>query len=128
MFEEYVPYFARAAALFGQVYYACCEKMDDKIDIVEKYIPNLKAVSVSGFSDINVIGEKLAGKPVIFSRKPKPWFLAHKEPYWNELEKDLKETKKAAAKCNYEFIFRDLYNIFGDRTRLRKWVNMAREA
>lgn len=126
MFRDVAPYLAKAAAPFGHVYYACCDKVDDRFDIVLENIPQIQAVSVSAFSDANSMGEKLSGKPIIFSRKPKPWFFADENPNWQEIEKDMRETAHAARNCNYEFILRDVYDIFGDRRRMARFVDLAR--
>lgn len=77
MLEEFVlPYQQKLSALFGMNAYGCCEKMDMKYDVVEKYIPNLRQVSVSAFSDIAVGAEKIGGRHVI-SWKVNPTDVFH---------------------------------------------------
>jgi hypothetical protein len=93
---------------------------------VEASIPHLKAVSVSAFSDVFAMGEKLAHKSIIYSRKPKPWLFAEENIDWALIETDIKDVKKAAKNCNYEFVLRDVYDIFGDRTRLAHFVDIAK--
>jgi hypothetical protein len=127
MFGEFVlPYMKEVCARFGQVYYACCDRLDDRFDLIEGAFGNLRAVSVSAFSNVDIMGEKLAHKKTVFSRKPIPWYFSNQEPYWELIEEDLAHVKRAAKDCNYELIFRDVYDIFGDRTRLARWVNLAR--
>jgi hypothetical protein len=47
-------------------------------------------------------------------------------PDWELVERDLRRTAAAAAGCNVELLFRDLYAIAGDRGRLGRWVSLAR--
>ncbi|HHW47750.1 MAG TPA: hypothetical protein GXX14_03920 [Clostridiaceae bacterium] len=127
MLEQFVlPFLKNTAEVFGYTYFGCCERIDDRWDMVKKVIPNLKAVSVSAFSDIWKMGEKLSNSDIVFSRKPIPQYLSIKEPEWELLKKDLEDTAKAARNCKYEFILRDVYQIFGDRERLKRWTLMAK--
>jgi len=88
-------------------------------------IPNIRAVSISPWCNLWVMGEKL-GRDYVFSRKPKPWLISGNNPDWDALQQDVDETIAAARDGNLEFIFRDVYRINGDRARLRQWVEMAR--
>lgn len=128
MFRDVAPFLAKAAEPFGHIYYACCDRLDDRLDIVLENIPSIQAVSVSAFSDVDALGEQLRGRPIIFSRKPKPWFFAAAEPDWPQIEADLRGAARAARGCNYEFILRDVYDIFGDRKRMARFVELARNA
>jgi hypothetical protein len=121
----FLPYMAEVASLFGFVYYGCCEPVHDRWERIVKAIPNVRAVSVSPWCDMRVMGEKL-GRERIFSRKPKPWPISGPTPDWDALEHDLDETLDAASGCNLEIIYRDVYQINGDRPRLRKWVELVR--
>ncbi len=42
------------------------------------------------------------------------------------MERDLKQTRDAAEDCNLEILYRDVYTTNGDRSRLRRWVEMAK--
>ena len=60
MFEEFfLPYIAEVTRPFGLTYYGCCEAVHDRFDRIQKAIPNLRAVSVSGWSDLFRMGELL---------------------------------------------------------------------
>ena len=50
------------------------------------------------------------------------------KPHWDKAEADLRRTYEAAKRedCNVELLFRDVYDVGGDRSRLRTWVEMAR--
>jgi len=126
MFKEfYLPYIAEVAKLFGLVYYGCCEGVHDRFELIKEAIPNLRAVSVSGWSDLFRLGEML-GKEYVYSRKPVPAYISGDNPDWELLEKDVKDTLTAAKDCNLEFCYRDIYTINGDTSRLKSWVDMTR--
>lgn len=126
MYQEFVlPYLARLSKHFGLVYYGCCERVDDRLEMIVKAIPNLRSVSVSGWSKFAKTAEIL-GDRYVYSRKPVPAYLSGPKPDWELVEKDMKDTYCAARDCNLEILFRDVYTINGDRSRLRKWVDMTR--
>jgi hypothetical protein len=126
MFNEFfLPYIAEVGQLFGLTYYGCCEAVHDRFEYIEKAIPNLRAVSVSGWSDFFKMGEML-GKKYVYSRKPTPAYISGPNPNWDLVKKDMQDTLAAAKNCNLEICFRDIYTINGDWPRLKKWVEMTR--
>jgi hypothetical protein len=126
MFNEFfLPYIAEVTRPFGLSYWGCCEAVHDRFHFIEKAIPNLRAVSVSGWSDFFKMGE-LLGKKYVYSRKPTPAYISGTYPDWDLCEKDVKDTLAAAKNCNLELCFRDIYTVDGDRSRLTKWVEMTR--
>lgn len=126
MFNEFfLPYIAEVTRPFGLTYYGCCEGLDDRFEYVRDAIPNLRVVSVSGWSDLFKMGEMLC-KKYVYSRKPTPANISGPNPYWDLLEKDVRDTLAAAKDCHLEFCYRDIYTINGDRPRLRRWVEMTR--
>ena len=126
MFREFVlPYLAELSSRFGLIYYGCCERVDNRLEMILDAIPNLRSVSVSGWSDFKKTAE-LLGKRYVYSRKPVPAYISGPSPDWNALERDLRQTRDAAGDCNLEILFRDVYTVHGDRSRLRRWVEMAK--
>lgn len=126
MYNEFVlPYLAKLSERFGLVYYGCCERVHDRLPAIMNAIPNLRSVSVSGWSDVAKTAEML-GKKYVFSRKPTPAHISGANPNWDLLEKDMRNTYAAARDCNLEILFRDVYTTAGDRTRLRRWVEMTK--
>ena len=123
--EFFLPYLAKLSSRFGLVYYGCCERVDDRLDLIMEAIPNLRSVSVSGWSDLRRAAEML-GRDYVYSRKPTPAYISGAHPDWDLLEKDMKDTYAAAKGCNVEILFRDVYTTNGDRSRLRKWVDMTK--
>jgi len=126
MYKEFVlPYIAKLSERFGLVYYGCCERVDDRLDMIIDAIPNLRSVSVSGWSNLQKTAEMLEDK-YVYSRKPIPAYISGTDPNWDLLEKDMKETCAAAKNSNLEILVRDVYTINGDRPRLKKWVEMTK--
>ena len=126
MYKEFIlPYLARLSEKFGLVYYGCCERVDDRLDLVMDAIPNLRSVSVSGWSDLEKTAGLLADK-YVYSRKPVPAYISGSNPDWELLEEDMEKTRAATKNSNLEILFRDIYTINGDRTRLKKWVDMTK--
>jgi hypothetical protein len=126
MFNEfYLPYLAEVARPFGLTYWGCCEAVHDRFHFIEKALPNLRAVSVSGWSNLFKMGE-LLGKKYVYSRKPTPAYISGANPDWDLVKKDVRDTLVAAKNCNLELCFRDIYTINGDRPRLTQWVELTR--
>lgn len=127
MFARFcLPYMAEVSALFGRIYYGCCEPVHDRWDLIMEAIPHIGAVSVSPWCDMVAMAEKLAGKAV-FARKPWPAPISGASPDWDALQNDLTETVSAAAGGALEIVYRDVYRIHGDRARLARWTAMARD-
>ena len=126
MFERFfLPYMAEVCSQAGLVYYGCCEPLQDRWDLICKAIPNIRAVSISGWSDQRIMGEKL-GRNYVYSRKPKPWLISIENPDWDAIRKDLRETLEAARDCNLEIIYRDIYRIYDHQVYPRKWADLVR--
>ncbi len=123
--EFFLPYIAQVAEPFGLAYYGCCEGLHDRFPYVAEAIPNLRAVSVSGWSNLFQMGEML-GREYVYSRKPTPAYISGAYPEWDLVEKDVRDTLAAARDCNLEFCFRDIYTVDGDRSRLARWTEMTR--
>ena len=89
MYKEFVlPYLAKLSERFGLVYYGCCERVDDRLEMIIDAIPNLRSVSVSGWSNLAKTAEIL-GKNYVYSRKPTPAHISGPNPNWDLLEKDM---------------------------------------
>jgi hypothetical protein len=127
MYQEFVlPYLAQLSRRFGLVYYGCCERVDDRLEAIMAAIPNLRSVSVSGWSDLRKTAE-LLGRNYVYSRKPVPAHISGSQPNWELLERDMRDTFAAARDGNVEILYRDIYTINGDRARLRRWVDMTKK-
>lgn len=126
MFGEFVlPYLKRVTDRFGLVYYGCCEPVHDRLEMIIDAMPNLRSVSVTPWADFDIVAGML-GDRYVFSRKPDPVPISGPTPHWDRAEADLRRTYDAARDCNVEILYRDVYDVGGDRTRLARWVELAR--
>jgi hypothetical protein len=128
MFAEFVlPYLQRVTERFGLVYYGCCEPQTDRLELIIAALPNLRSVSVTPWADLARTAELLGGR-YVYSRKPDPVPLSGPAPHWERAEADLRRTHAAARAhgCPVELLFRDVYDVGGDRSRLARWVALAR--
>ncbi len=125
--EFEIPYMARIAKEFGSFYYGCCEKLDDRLDLVAT-IPNVKKVSCSPWSDKKNFAEKLNPK-LIMSQKPNPAFLAASSFNEDIVKKDIRQTLEIAKsnKINVEFLLKDVSTVMYDPIRLDRWAKVVTE-
>ncbi len=126
--EEFeIPYITKMAKEFGMIYYGCCERLDDRLDLIKK-IPNLKKVSCSPWSDRYVFAEKI-GPSVVMSSKPTPAYIAADSVDYDAIKKDLLENVKAAKKnnVNLEIILKDISTVRYEPDRITKWADIAME-
>ena len=72
--EFEVPYMQRIFPYFGSIYYGCCDRLDDRLDIIDR-MPNIRKISCSPWSDREHFAATLP-KKYIMSNKPTPALLA----------------------------------------------------
>lgn len=128
MMEEFeFPYIRKMAEQFGLIYYGCCDRLDDRMDLV-KTIPNVKKVSCSPWSDRNHFAEVI-GSNLIMSNKPNPALLAGSSIDEDSIRKDLRHTIDAAKSHNVplELILKDISTVNYQRERLTRWHEIAME-
>ena len=126
--EEFeVPYMSKIFSRFGSVYYGCCERLDDRLDIIDR-MPNIRKVSCSPWSDRDHFAATLP-KKYIMSNKPNPGFLAHTTFDEELVRKDLRHTISAAKAhgLGLEFLLKDITTVRGDPKRLWRWSEIALE-
>ena len=126
--EEFeLPYITRMAEHFGMIYYGCCDRLDDRLDIIKR-IPHLKKVSCSPWSERKRFAEEIGGK-LIMSNKPTPAYLAGDSVDWSEVRKDLQYTFDLAKAnhVNLEIILKDISTVRFQPERLTKWAEIAME-
>lgn len=124
--EEFeVPYISRLAEEYSMLYYGCCDRLDDRLDIVQK-IPHVKKISCSPWSEREAFAEKLR-KDIVMSNKPTPAFLAWESMNEEAIEADLTRTCEAAAKNGValEMILKDISTVRYEPERLTRWADCA---
>jgi hypothetical protein len=128
MFNEFfLPYIAEIANMFGLSYYGCCERVTDRLEYIQKAIKNLRAVSISGWSDFDKAAE-LLGNRYVYSRKPVPAYISSEAASWDLVEKEALKTAKAAKNCCVEVIFRDAYSVYCTPERSAQWIKIWKRA
>jgi hypothetical protein len=129
MFAEFIyPYYEDAAKEFGLLYYGCCEPVHIFWDKCLSRLPNLRKISISPWCDEAIMGERLAGKNIIYSRKPSPNFIGVTAEFDEEaFTAYIQKTAEAVrGRCKAEIIFRDIYTLHGNSAKTRKAVDIAR--
>lgn len=126
--EEFeLPYIQEMAKYFHSIYYGCCDRLDDRMDLVFQ-IPNVRKISCSPWSKKEPFAEQLQGKNIIMSNKPNPAFLAGS--YDEDLiRKDIRETMDIAKKygVKVELIMKDISTVNNTPERLTRWAEIAME-
>ena len=128
MTEEFeLPYITRMAEAFGMIYYGCCDRLDDRLDIIKR-IPHLKKVSCSPWSHVEAFAEKI-GPSLVMSNKPNPAYVATDDFDCDLVRQDLQRTYDAAKRnhVNLEFILKDISTVRHEPERLRQWAEIAME-
>lgn len=130
LFHEFCfPYYRDLAEMFGLVYWGCCEPADPIWETSLCKLPHLKAVSISRWANQSYMAEALAGKGIVFSRKPDPNLLGVNvrlnEDAW---AKEIRTTLEITAGKNVplEFIVRDVYSMHGNLDKPRRATEIAR--
>ncbi|MDR3337091.1 MAG: hypothetical protein LBT16_07800 [Treponema sp.] len=127
MFAEwFLPSLANFANKFGLVVYGCCEPLHDRIGLIKKAIPKIRAVSVSGWSDFEKMAASLNGN-YVYHRKPTPALISGKDPNWDVAKNDIQRTWNCAGKQPLAFLLRDVFDVDGDIFRLTEWVRMVKK-
>jgi len=130
MFREFVlPYQKRLSKEFGLIYYGCCEAVsrfwENGIDQIE----NIRKLSISPWCDENYMGERLAGRKIIYSRKPKDYHYLGVQASFDEeaFRANIRRTVEAAKGCKAEYILRDILTINGNVHKVKRAIEIIRE-
>lgn len=126
--EFEVPYMQRIFPYFGSVYYGCCDRLDDRLDIVDR-MPNIRKISCSPWSDRENFAAKINPAKYIMSNKPNPALLATDSFDEDAVREDLRRTIKAAKDNGVclEMILKDISTVRYEPQRLWRWSEIAAE-
>ena len=95
--EEFeVQYMQRIFPHFGAIYYGCCERLDDRLDVIAK-LPKIRKISCSPWSQKEHFAEVMPDW-CIMSNKPNPALLATSSFDEEAIRKDLRATIDAARR------------------------------
>lgn len=127
MFYEFaLTYQKRGLNKFGLASYGCCEPLDYKFDMIFSSLPNIRRLSVSPWSNVNIAAEHIKDR-AIFSWKPNPALICRgiDEPAVSRM---LAEVAHAAKNCVTEIILKDVRTCSGTPEHMQKFIKMARHA
>lgn len=121
--EFEVPYVSRIFQQFGDVYYGCCEKLDDRLDVLE-LLPNVRKISCSPWSDPDRFAANLPSR-YILSNKPNPALTGMGD--LDAAERELRNTIRAARThgVRLEMILKDNSTVHYHPERLWEFSRMA---
>lgn len=128
LFEEFVfTYQLPILERFGLNIYGCCEPLDSRWHIIKR-IPRLRKVTVSPWSDVEGMAEKI-GRDYIYSRKVNPADVSIPEVDEEYIRKGLRHTFKTTYKnkCHVEVLLRDIVTVAWNPNNVIRWVKIARE-
>lgn len=108
---------------FALSYYGCCEKLDNKIDVLRQ-IRSLRKISISPWSDTRHAAEQI-GRDYVMSIKPLPAVFAYDKWEPEAVEKEVREKLRQAEGCNVELIIKDISTVRYEPKRLWDWVSLV---
>lgn len=110
---------------FPVSYYGCCERLDNKIDIL-RTVPSLRKISVSPWSDARHAAEVI-GRDYVISLKPSPASLAFETFDEDVIRREVGERLDAVRGCNVEVVIKDISTVRYQPQRLWKWGEIVHE-
>ncbi len=126
--EEFeLPYMERIFPHFGAIYYGCCERLDDRLDVIRK-LPKIRKISCSPWSERERFAETMP-EFCVMSNKPSPALLAEDSMDEEQIRRDIRRTIAAAKRCgrSLEMILKDISTVRHQPQRLWTWARIARE-
>ncbi|MDD3337232.1 MAG: hypothetical protein PHS82_00075 [Lachnospiraceae bacterium] len=130
MYEEMIfPCYKKISEQFGLLSYGCCEPVDPIWDNCISKLDNLRRVSISPWSNEDIMGERLRDrKTVIYHRKPSPNMLGTGTVLdENAVRASIDKTLECAKGCKLEITQRDVYTINHDIPKAQRYVNLIKE-
>lgn len=125
-FAEFIfPFQLDILNRFGLNCYGCCEPLHLRFKHIRN-APRLRRVSVSAWSDLEVMADYLKDNYVL-SLKPNPVDLAFPQLNEAKIRKSIKETIHTCRNCHLEIVMTDT-QTFGNRPQNAiRWCEIARE-
>ena len=125
--EFEVQYMKRIFPYFGAIYYGCCDRLDDRMRIIEK-LPKIRKLSCSPWSVRERFADEMPAYCVM-SNKPNPAFLAGGRLDEQLVRDDIRRTIDAARAHNrsLELILKDISTVNHNPACLWRWQEIAME-
>lgn len=126
MFEEFIfPYQRKLLSRFGLVYYGCCEPLNKRWHLI-KTIPGIRRLSISPWSDMEDMAQKLGGD-YIYSMKASPMTIAVPKIDEEFIRKGLRHAMQATKNCRVEITMQDTITICNNPNNAINWCRIAME-
>ncbi len=124
MLAEFIlPYQQRLLSKFALSVYGCCEAIENKIEVVSRFVPNLRMVSIGPFTN-HKIAAPLCENRFVYAWKPHPaCFIEFNE---EAIVRDLAEALSITKNCCMTINMYDVLDYGGDLNRLSRWVELAK--
>lgn len=125
--EFEVQYVSRIFPHFKSIYYGCCDRLDDRMDVIRK-LPKIKKLSCSPWSDRMRFAERMPDTCVM-SAKPNPAYLATGKLDEDAVRKDIRKTILAAKEYgrNLELLLKDISTVSHNPECLFRWHDIVME-
>lgn len=125
--EFEVPYMQELFSRFGNIYYGCCERLDDRLDLIDT-MPNIRKVSCSPWSNREQFAQRLP-KKYVMSNKPSPALLASGVLEEEAVRSDIRRTLRAAQEngLGVEFLLKDVSTVNYRPQCLTRWNEIVRQ-
>ncbi len=120
--EFEIDYMLPIAKRFAYTYYGCCEPLDNKLEVIQKF-PNLRKIGVSPWANPAVMAEWMGGR-YVFARKPNPANVAiQTDP--EVIRREIEETVQLCIRygCPCEFVLKDISTVSYKPENLMVWAD-----
>ena len=121
--EFEVPYISKLAEHFQMVYYGCCDRLDDRLDIIERFQMSKKFPAVPGATGKPSL--RGCARTSLCPTNPLRLFLAGDTMDYDVIAADIRRTCNA-AKANgvaLEMILKDVSTVRYQPERLTNWAD-----
>ena len=108
--------------------YGCCERLDNKLDLLTAAFPNLRKVTSSPYNNLDITAETLGNRYVICF-KPNSNYLAGFTPQYDLLRSEIIHACQLAEKHRLNLVInmKTIVTLNDEPQRLWKWCDMATE-
>ncbi|NLD88501.1 MAG: hypothetical protein GX633_09660 [Clostridiales bacterium] len=128
LFEEFMfRYQKPILERYGLTAYGCCEDLTHKIDAITT-LKNLRRFSISAFTDVRTVAEKLNDK-YILSWRPNPASACSYNLDEDFVRSELRNAADIfdANNCIWDVTLKDLETTNGDETAIIRWTDIIRD-
>lgn len=109
---------------FKYASYGCCEDLTGKIDML-RAIPNLKRVAVAPTGDLGRCAEQI-GRDYSICWRPNPACVTVSFDE-DQIARETRQGLDRSRGCVVDVMLKDIMSVGGDRSRLKRWVEIVRK-